>query len=119
MLTILLGFCNNKVVLRSCDVCLRWTIYLGDFSTPNWTIAAMAYYCWALCGPNLLHLLPGLKKMSGWTLTSCAGGCSSYGQCVQVLEKEFFMDEAVTSQDRMIIFSARITFRITFFFQFK
>lgn len=75
MLTILLEFCDNEVVLRSCDTCLRRTIDLGDFFTLNWTIAAVTSYFWALCGPNLQDLLPGLKEMSGWALMHVTYRC--------------------------------------------
>ena len=31
--------------------------------------------CWALHGPHLQHLLPGLKEMSGWTLVNITCRC--------------------------------------------
>lgn len=50
------------------------------------------------------------RCQAGCSRTSCAGVCSSCGQGVQVLEEELFMGEAVTSQDRITIYSARKIF---------
>lgn len=118
MLTISLGFCNNKVVFRGCDVCWRWIIYFRDFCTPYWAIAAVASYFWALCGTHLQHLFSswaeGGVRLDTHHIQVCAPPEGRLCKCL----RELSMDEAVTSQDRMIISLANVTFRF-FFFQIK
>lgn len=64
-----------KWYLRVVMYAWGWTIYLGGFSTLNWAVAAVASCCWALGGPHLQRLLPGLKEMSGWTLMHITCRC--------------------------------------------
>lgn len=115
MLTISLGFCNNKVVFRGCDVCWRWIIYFRDFCTPYWAIAAVASYFWALCGTHLQHLFSswaeGGVRLDTHHIQVCAPPEGRLCKCL----RELSMDEAVTSQDRMIISLANVTFRFFFF----
>lgn len=67
-----------------------------------------ASWCWALHGPHLQHLLPGLQDVSGWTPLSITCRCvhSSPGrlcECLDLNEREFPIDEVFTSQEGVVV----------------